>query len=365
MRFNSVAPEELKQKLDNKEGLFILDVRETSEYGDWHVPGSVNIPLGQMSRRMEEIPKENEIITICAHGFRSAKAASFLSASGYRARSMVGGMVAWNHVYDFAELPLLGCGENDLVLQLRRMGKGCLSYLVISGKEAVAIDASIDTKIYTEQAAAKGARLIGAIDTHTHADHISGGRRLADSVSGFYLTPDNNIRVEHGPVSPDSPITFGDMAINPISTPGHTPEHVTYLLGELAFTGDTLFVDAIGRPDLGHDPASNTAILWESIHNKLLRLHGKTRIVPAHHGRNIQLLKNVPVSASIEEIKENLGSLRMGKEKFVEWICSGQAPKPFNFQIIKRLNQGMEKIDEAKLLDLEAGANRCAAGQNI
>ena len=355
---NSINPNQLKTKIDNGESIFILDVRVSSEYIGWNISGSTNIPLSQLRDNLDSIPKDKEIITICAHGIRSERARQFLASLGYTAKSMQGGMVAWNQVYDFV---LVSKKEDLQVLQIRRMGKGCLSYLIINGKEAVAIDPSRDVVVYRDTAKRFNTTLIGAIDTHTHADHVSGGRTVADAVKGFYLSPEGTSnKIKHDLVEPNSEITIGNTVITPIATPGHTPESVTYLLDDLAFTGDTLFVESVGRPDLGQDPKENAAILWQSVHT-LLQLPQNTKVIPAHYGQRVAMRKDVPITATIEELQKGINVTQFKKDEFVEWVCKNNNPKPHNFEVIKRINQGLTMVpDEHELLDLEAGSNRCA-----
>jgi len=93
-----IEPEELKKKLENKENIFLLDVRTPEEFGEYRIDGSVNIPITELQRRMNEIPKDKKIITICEHGNRSLRAAYVLNKNGYKALSLTGGMEVWNRL---------------------------------------------------------------------------------------------------------------------------------------------------------------------------------------------------------------------------------------------------------------------------
>ena len=109
----AITPVELKKKMDNGH-VIILDVREPFEYKDWHIPGAVNVPVSSVMRNPElEIPKESEIIAVCSHGIRSASAVRYLNMAGFNARSLAGGMVEWNGVYDFIEISedIVGLGR--------------------------------------------------------------------------------------------------------------------------------------------------------------------------------------------------------------------------------------------------------------
>ena len=95
---NIIEPEQLKKKLENHENIFLLDVRTREEFEDHRIEGSVNIPITELQKRMKEIPKDKEIITICEHGNRSLRAAYVLNKNGYKALSLTGGMEDWNRL---------------------------------------------------------------------------------------------------------------------------------------------------------------------------------------------------------------------------------------------------------------------------
>src|SRR5213594_867147 len=132
----------LKEKLDRGEDLFIMDVRSPEEHKAWklsydkYVETPV-IPMDKLSSSpslmIKQIPKDKEIVTLCAHGMRSQAAAQMLSKMGYNVKSIKGGMAAWNQVYDIAEASLGNNASDVRVWQLRRVSKGCMSYVISSG----------------------------------------------------------------------------------------------------------------------------------------------------------------------------------------------------------------------------------------
>ena|SRR3989344_6380643 len=93
-----IEPEELKKKLENKKNIFLLDVRTPEEFEEQRIKGSINIPINELQERLNEIPKDKEIITICEHGNRSLRAAYFLNKKGYKALSLTGGMEDWSRL---------------------------------------------------------------------------------------------------------------------------------------------------------------------------------------------------------------------------------------------------------------------------
>lgn len=359
-----ISPTEVKRKIDSNTSTVLLDVRTPEEYKDWHIDGSINIPLSELPQHVDDIDRAKEIITICAQGPRSDQARDFLRGSNFKVSTMEGGMVAWNSVYDIVQVPIEDIDIRDKcqVYQFRRIGKGCLSYLVLSNQEAIVIDPTIDVNTYINEANEKKVKIIGILDTHTHADHISGGVKLSQMLNVPYYLPDEEGNLtEHRSVDSDFQLKVGDIIIKALITPGHTPKSITYLLGNLAFTGDTLFVESVGRPDLGQDTKENGATLWETLQHKLLSLSENTLILPAHYGSDVSLTQDSPVSITIKDIKTEVTQLKLDKDAFVDWIDSNTQAKPGNFVIIKKINQSIEHIDdEMRIRDLEAGPNRCA-----
>ena len=343
----AITPVELKKKMDNGH-VIILDVREPFEYKDWHIPGAVNVPVSSVMRNPElEIPKESEIIAVCSHGIRSASAVRYLNMAGFNARSLAGGMVEWNGVYDFIEI-------SEDIIQVRRVGKGCLSYILISGGEAAVIDPAVDVDIYTNWAKGKNLNVAAVIDTHAHADHTSGGRMMAKSGIPYYAPVEVGLG---NPIKGGDKISIGSLELSAMAAPGHTKGSLVYRTGRFIFTGDTLFTDSVGRPDLGQKASENAPLLYDTI-QRLLALPDNIIVLPAHSEIDA-IRKEVPIKETIEELRE-LPVLRKSKDEFVSWV-SESMPPPENFEIIKEYNTGKIVIDSLEeFRELEAGANRCA-----
>lgn len=353
----TIAPAELKRRMEEPEPPVILDVRGPEEVAAWPMPGARHVPLPLLLRDpAAHAPRGAEVVTVCAHGVRSARAAGALRSIGVPARSLAGGMVAWNSVYDVADVPSKGAVT---ALQLRRVGKGCLGYLVASDGAAVAVDATRDVEAWLDAASERGWRIVAVADTHAHADHVSGGRALAQEAGCDYWAP-----AEARParvVENGTELRVGQASLRAVATPGHTPGSVTYLVSDLAFTGDTLFVESVGRPDLGQDSRANAAVLWETLRERLLKLPGATRVLPGHVGGGVPVAPRAAVTATLDELRARLPALGLERDAFVEWVASTSGEKPANFGLIKRINVA-ELAEPARdeIAELEAGPNRCA-----
>lgn len=342
-----ISPSALKEQIEGKVKPILLDVRDKDEYHSWHIPDALNLPVVQVLSGNFSLPKDRTIVTICQHGGRSAKAADYLRQNGYhKVSTLKGGIVQWNSVYDVVDI-------NPTVVQFKRVGKGCLSHLLIIQKEVWVIDPTIDIDVFLKEAKKRELKVGGVLDTHAHADHVSGGRLLSQKAGVLYFAPSE--------VSSDIADPRSLPFIQVLSTPGHTPGSVCYLFDEFLFTGDTLFVESVGRPDLGQDAKAGGEKLYKSLQEIILNLPQKTVILPAHVGETVTTPSNSPVKAEISELKQKLPALSMSPVAFVDWITKSTVPKPGNFETIKKINTAILPLPPLdQIRDLEAGPNRCA-----
>jgi glyoxylase-like metal-dependent hydrolase (beta-lactamase superfamily II) len=173
------------------------------------------------------------------------------------------------------------------VLQVRRTGKGCLSYLIGSNGSAAVIDAAVDPEAYVQLAAQRGWKIESVLDTHVHADHLSGGPALAGRLGGDYFVGAGagfNLRHPIRALSDGDELRVGNIAICVLATPGHTPGSVCFAIedrdaGRIVFAGDTLFRRSVGRTDL---PGGDTGTLHRSIRERLYTRNPGAVVVPGH-----------------------------------------------------------------------------------
>ena len=163
-------------------------------------------------------------------------------------------MKAWSLAWNVADMPLADGAIR--VIQVRRTGKGRLSCVVGSGTEAVVIDPSVPPDVYLDLAHRFGWTIRCVLETHIHADHLSRARGLATQTgAAILLPPQERATFPFTAVADGERIQVGNATLTAIHTPGHTNESTSYLLNEAAvFTGHTLFINGVGRPDLHAEP---------------------------------------------------------------------------------------------------------------
>ncbi len=353
-----ITPEELWHKITNNENLVLVDVRQPEEFSDFKIPGSINIPLGELFdvQSLNKIPKGKQVVTICPHGNRSMVAAFALARNGINALSLVGGLAGWGQVLN----PKVVTRDDVTVIQVEKIGKGCLSYIVGSKGEAMVIDPVYPAEKYVEFARNEGLQIVKVIDTHQHADHVSAAREIAKITNAqLYMSKYEQYDFTSNRVGDGDLINLGDLTIRVIHTPGHTAGSLSYVLDEkYVFTGDILFVDGIGRPDLRDNAKEFAEDLYDTLHHKLLALPEETLVLPAHHGEQSGY-KNSVYQTTLRDAKKML-MLGLSHDKFIDKVMSTTLPRPMNYEKIIQINKSLQQVPTLDVANLEIGPNRCA-----
>jgi glyoxylase-like metal-dependent hydrolase (beta-lactamase superfamily II)/rhodanese-related sulfurtransferase len=361
-----ITVDKLQEKMNNHENVFILDVRPTDQRNEWKIADSVHVDAYKQLNAGDDtaldivdVPENSTVVTVCAAGRTSLLASKLLQRKGVSAYSLEGGMKAWNYAWNTAEVNF----PNGLkVIQVRRAAKGVLSYIVGSGDEAIAIDAALNPDVYIELAKKNGWNIKYVMDTHIHADYISRSRELAKASGAKHLLIDKaNVDFEFTVVSSNDHISFGKASVQFIHTPGHTWESTTFKIDELViFTGDTLFIDGIGRPDLKAEPSEaieKSRHLYHTL-KQLLSLHPSTFVLPAHTSTTISFDSKL-IGETISTVSKKMGLLKLGEKEFIDYTLSRIPPTPPNYLTIAALNK-KGSYEGHQLADLEAGGNHCA-----
>jgi hydroxyacylglutathione hydrolase len=243
-------------------------------------------------------------------------------------------------------------------------GLGCASYLVgcESAGVAAVIDPDRDVEKYLDTAASRGLKITHIIETHLHADHVSGNSELAARTNAsIYLHAGAQAQFEHRPLHQGDTLWLGKVRLDVLATPGHTPDSISLLVSDttrnsepwLALTGDTLFVGDIGRPDLvGLDAARElAAAMHTSLFEKLLPLQDGLLVFPGHGsgslcGKSIGSMRSTTLGY---ERLSNPALQPRSREDFIEFATSNLPEQPGNHQRIKQINRsGPAVLGEVK-----------------
>ena len=365
MEEKTITVKELQEKLNRNERVFILDVRPADERNEWKIEESTHVDAYDQLKAGDdtaldrvEVPPHSTVVTVCAAGKTSLLASNLLQRKGVDAYSLEGGMKAWNYAWNTAEVNF----DDVRIIQVRRAAKGVLSYVVGSKDEAVVIDAALNPDVYLQIAKANGWMIRYVMDTHVHADYVSRTRDLAAATGAQHLMIDKaKVEFEFNPIANEQSIEFGNTSLQFLLTPGHTWESTTLRLGDKAiFTGDTLFVDNVGRPDLKADAAegvAKTKALYQSL-KKLLSLNDNILVLPAHASNTIAFDKKL-IGEHIKSVRSGLKANQLTESEFIEYTSSKVPPTPPNYLTIVAINKN-GSYDGQVLADLEAGGNHCA-----
>src|SRR5579863_2010622 len=357
---SSLSTYELLPLLDSDDGPYLLDVRDPDEVADWQIPGVHNIPLATLKSRIDEVPRDRRLVVICAMGNRARQGAEILARYDIASAVLEGGMNAWASTYDLVEGEFGGA----TVVQLRRRGKGCLSYVIGAGTNCVVIDPSLELAQYRSVATQHGWTITHVLDTHLHADHISGARDLVASTGAhLWLNPSDDFTFDFEPLSDGRSVALApgvELTVSAVSVPGHTEGSTMYQLGHAAvFTGDTVFLESVGRPDLADQAEAFAHSLYRSVHERVLPLGDDIMVFPAHYGAVVTVKAREFVARRLGDLRVTLPALALGESEFVAWAIANVKDRPPNYQHIVLINAGRETAsDESALLEL--GPNRCA-----
>ncbi|MDQ0197986.1 MBL fold metallo-hydrolase [Neobacillus ginsengisoli] len=373
MTVNVMTSKDVTKKVFNKVELFILDVRNESDFQDWKIAGEnfqyLNVPYFELLDGVEEIlgkiPTDKDLLVVCAKEGSSVMVAEMLSEEGLTVSYLKGGMKAWSeHLEPVKVGDLEGGGE---IYQFVRIGKGCLSYMVVSNGEAALIDATRMTDIYLKFAESIGAKITHVFDTHLHADHISGGRIIAEKTNALYWLPPKDateVTFEYQPLEGCMDVAIGNttITIHTLYSPGHTIGSTSFVVDEkFLLSGDILFIDSIGRPDLAGMAEDWVGDLRESLYSRYRELSEELIVLPAHFMINDELNEDGSVSEKLGTLfSKNHGLNIEDENEFRKLVTENLPPQPNSFQEIRETNMGKLNPDLEKQREMEIGPNRCA-----
>ncbi len=374
----------LYQRLQQANDLLLLDVRNSEEFKrsrieTRHTPETINIPYmafvedDTLEEAVNRIPRERPVVVICAHGGSSEYVAGILRRRGYSVANLASGIEGWSRLH--VVRPIVR-DELVKIYQIDRVARGCLSYVIISEGRAAVIDPSYYVGEYHSLLSDCGASLRLVVDTHCHADHISGGAALSEATGApYYLHPHDAIHpveaapaaIHHHELHHGYGFRFGHIVLRAIHTPGHTLGHVSLLATTARghaylFSGDSLFLTSIGRPDLGGQAEAWSHLAYNTLFVTLRSaIPPSTVVLPGHYAEHQEADSSGLFLASLEELwrtNKDLGFTDV--DTFVRHVQASLPGTPDEYAEIKRVNVGLSSADSQRALALEMGRNICA-----
>jgi glyoxylase-like metal-dependent hydrolase (beta-lactamase superfamily II) len=387
---------ELLERLERRDKFFVLDVRNRDEFERFRLEGrstvpAVNIPYFEMLELggkdemldsvvayverdlADQLPSDVPILAVCAKGDTSEFVAQGLRRLGYASANLERGMKAWGEYY--ATRALLE-GPDLAIYQVSRPARGCLSYVVASAGKAIVIDPLRHLYPYLDLARNMGFEIEAVVDTHGHADHISGGVALAAQAgASYYLHPYDAIHpidvlpamIPYEFIREGQTFSFGRHELHALHIPGHTLGLVAFQLDDkYLLTGDSIFLRSIARPDLG-----GKAETWAPLHGRSLRrlldLPGGITVLPGHFSSLDEADETGRFAASLDDLKKRNDGLvvlqRESEEGFIRYLLESLPKFIPEYVDIKRVNAGLLTPAEEDAATLELGKNVCALSQ--
>ncbi|UGS38561.1 MBL fold metallo-hydrolase [Capillimicrobium parvum] len=363
----TIAPRALLARLVAGEPTAVLDVRADADAPIEAAAARLrHVPAGEATEAAGALAAElaADTVVVCHRGLSARGVAEALCAAGMEAPQILdGGMRGWLHVLRAVPVDL---GVEGLqVRQVQRPGRGCLSYVLAAGGEALVVDPAPDAAFYRDVADELGARIVAVFDTHLHADHLSGARELAASAGAALHMPQASIdrgvayADEVQAVRDGDVLTIGGIDVTAIALPGHTTDMTGLLLaGRVLLSGDSLFADGLARPDLERGDPDGARVmartLHTTLHERVLALGDDVVLLPGH---DHAVVRTGAVAPRLGDVRARVAELSIAdSDEFAEHILQGMPPRPANYAAVIDANAGRTAVDP----DLESGGNSCA-----
>jgi glyoxylase-like metal-dependent hydrolase (beta-lactamase superfamily II) len=375
---STITAAELFRELEAGTVSEILDIRNKDEFAaskvEAHHPVPTrNVPVYEVLEDAGEHARATlpGAVVICGQGNGSEMVAEEFAQLGVETRSLEGGTDAWARLLVPVEIPDLP-GEVR-AWQFQRPSKACLSYVVgVPGARCVVVDPTRHPQPYLDLAAEHDMTITHVIDTHVHADHISGGPALAERLAAEYHLPPEDaggvVPFPNRPLKDGDELDLGSAVVRTMTMhlPGHTPGTTAFLVSErLLIVGDTVFVRGLGRPDLTGQAEQLARDLFRSVHERLRPLDPATVLAPAHWSSRDEVNSQGLVTTTLEDVFTATLLNEKAIERFVEEIVSSLPDAPQVYDTIRLVNAGQLAPPEEEMDVLDVGRNQCAASTTL
>jgi len=363
----SITTTELADRLARGEPLTVLDIRSDV---DWSIEAPsvthVHVPAEEIHANPVAATAmlAGPVAVVCNRGLTAAPVVAALRDAGVDAALVEGGMRSWIGALQDRRVDL---GLDGVELhQVQRPGRGCLSYALIAGGEALVVDPAPDAGYYAELVARAGARVTAVADTHLHADHLSGARDLAAATGATLHLPapalERGVDYAEGiaALADGDRLEIGGVPVEVLGLPGHTTDMTGFLIaGRALLSGDSLFADGIARPDLQRGDRDGASAMARQLHatlrERILALGDEVVLLPGHAHPGVRA---GVVAPSLGEVRRDVAELAIDDPaEFADVLLADMPPRPANYETVIAVNSGRHPFDP----ELETGGNSCSA----
>ena len=375
MTIFSYTADELYSWLVAREDITLLDVRNDKDFGRFQVESPypfnmLNVSYYDFMEIEEEsvakIPKDKPVRVICAKEGSAKYVAEILEKHDFDDIGYLkNGIKSWGNML----IPvLLNPGESYKLYQFIRPGKASCSYGLIYDNELMLFDPSRNTDFYLEFAEKNGLKLTSTFETHLQADYIAGSRVLSEKTGATFYANENDFtgsEIDYTKLTDEQVLTFssGGPEVKVLFTPGHTPGSTSYQIDDkYLISGDAVFLQSVGRPDLGGKVDEWSDILFDTL-QKVQQYDQNLLVLPGHYidwqEANEQLAFVAPLGTAIEHNK-HIYAIDNAPD-FLKFIKDNMREQPKEYATIRLINANLEQVDDDKAEELDLGKNECAA----
>ncbi|MCL2459586.1 MAG: MBL fold metallo-hydrolase [Desulfobulbus sp.] len=355
--------------------MVVLDVRSPKDFARFRVEGPrpftlVNISYYDFMEDEEDavarVPRNRAVRIVCAKENSARYVAEILDRHGFdQIGYLQNGISSWGNLL---VLRRIGGGTDYELFQFIRPGKASCSYGLISGKEMMLFDPSRNLDFYLEFAVHQGCMVTKTFETHLQADYIAGSRNIARQTGATFYANDGDFKDSNNPYTPlqDGEIqrfSLGGPDVRVVFTPGHTPGSTSYLIDErFLLSGDTIFIDSVGRPDLGGQAEEWAMMLYETIQS-IKGFDPELQVLPGHYIDWREADENLVFARSLGRVLERNRAIYEidNPAAFIAFIKENMRPQPEEYAIIRLVNANLREEEQERQEELDLGKNECAA----
>ncbi len=380
MGLYSYTANDLYKALVGKEDFLLLDVRNETDHSRFPVEGPYDIRMQNVpyidfiedeSDSLAKVSKGYPVRIVCAKEGSAQYVGEILASNGFDdVGYLEGGIVSWGNMLEATKINN-GTDGFDLY-QCIRPGKASCNYIITYKDEMILFDPSRNVPFYSEFAREHGIKIVHSFETHLQADYISGSIDLAKATGCTIHAHDGDFhgtKVQYNPLQDGDTFSIpsGGPEVKIIHTPGHTPGSTTFMINDrYMISGDTVFIESVGRPDLGGKAVEWAKTLFGTLQEKILPMDPDVQVLPGHFISWTEANEGMVFQQSLESVIDHNKDVYSISEEasFVDFIKNNMRKQPDVYGEIRKVNGGFLEVDTEEGDTMDLGKNECAASSH-